>query len=174
MADFRKFTGTATWKRAGRGRRSFKLENPSGTIATLRFRRALSSLGEAKAREGEWTFKRVGFLRPRVTVREAGSDADIGLFHASLGGDGKLEMADGSSFTRSSRGFWHARRVWRDARGNEVMVVEPKSVLASTATVTLGDASKGTPVALLACLGYYLTVLAAEEDASTAMIITMG
>lgn len=174
MADFGKFTGTAAWRRAGRGRRSFKLENSSGTVATLRLRRALSSLGEAKARDGEWTFKRVGFLRPRVTVREAGSDTDIGVFHASLGGDGKLEMADGSSFTRSSRGFWHARRVWRDARGNEVMIVEPKSVLTSTATVTLGEAAKGAPVALLACLGYYLTVLAAEEDAGTSMMMTMG
>lgn len=174
MAAFSKFTGTATWKRAGRGRRAFKLDNPSGTVATLKFRRALSSLGEAQARDGEWTFKRVGFLRPRVTVREAGSDADIGVFHASLGGDGTLEMADGTKFTRSSRGFWHARRVWRDARGNEVMVVEPKSVLTSTATVTLGEASKGTPVALLACLGYYLTVLAADEDASAAMMMSMG
>jgi len=49
-------------------------------VATLRFQRG--SLADAEAEGHHWTFKRQGFWQPRVTVRLAGSDADVAVFRS--------------------------------------------------------------------------------------------
>ena len=45
-------------------------------LATLRFRSSSGSLATAESAEGCWTFKRVGFLQTRVTIRPLAADTN--------------------------------------------------------------------------------------------------
>ena len=53
---------------------SYELRAGEEIVGTLCWERG--SLAVAEVAEGRWTFKRVGCWRPRVSVRQAGSDTD--------------------------------------------------------------------------------------------------
>jgi hypothetical protein len=76
------------WEQSGK--LASRLVADGQTIATLSWAKSWGSLATGESAEGEWTFKRIGFLRPRVTVRETGSDADLAVFSISWTGDGTV------------------------------------------------------------------------------------
>jgi hypothetical protein len=87
-------------------KREFELRSGEDTVASLAFRSAFGSLAAAQADEGSWTFKRVGFWRSHVTVRESGSETDLAVFHNDTWtAGGTLVLADGRSF-RANTNFW--------------------------------------------------------------------
>jgi len=52
-------------------------------LGTLHWQSRLRSLVTAESAYGKWTFKRGGFLRPIITIREYGKDHD--LYSANIG-----------------------------------------------------------------------------------------
>ena len=66
------------WIQPAAFQREHELRAGDDVVATLKFQRG--SLADAEAPDGYWTFKRQGFWQPRVTVRAAGSDADLATF----------------------------------------------------------------------------------------------
>jgi len=94
------------WVQPKATKRGFELRDGEEVVATLTFRSAFGSLATAAAAEGSWTFKRVGFWRARVTVRAAGSEAEIAEFtNNTWTAGGTLRLADGRTF-RASTNFW--------------------------------------------------------------------
>jgi hypothetical protein len=64
----------ATW-------RAYELQNGDEPIGQLRFEKSCDSLASAELATQIWTFKREGFLNPRVTVRTVNSEANLAVFH---------------------------------------------------------------------------------------------
>ena len=95
------FTATGqelSWHQPKGLRRHFELRIGDEVLATLRWETNFGSLATAETAEGRWTFKRVGFWRPKVTVRAAGSDADLAVFEPRWTGSGTLTLASGHSY----------------------------------------------------------------------------
>ena len=84
-----------TWVKPRALRAEYQLIADGKALASLRWEKALGSLARAEAADGRWTFKRVGFLRPRVTVRAEGSVADVAMLEP---GTGILQFSDGHTY----------------------------------------------------------------------------
>ena len=78
-------------------------------IGTLRFRSSWGSLATAEILGGCWTFKRIGFLQTRVSIKVCGTEPDIAIFRNNTWkGGGTLEFPDGRRLPASTN-FWHSR-----------------------------------------------------------------
>ena len=58
-------------------RRSHEVTCNGEVVAALRFEKGWGSLATGECGQTQWTFKRTGFLSPRITVRQVGSETDI-------------------------------------------------------------------------------------------------
>src|SRR5262249_45036889 len=86
--------------------RDFELKDGEETVATLEFRSTFGSLAYATAAEGRWTYKRVGFWTPHVTIRSADQESEIALFrNKTWSAGGTLELPDGR-LLRANTNFW--------------------------------------------------------------------
>jgi len=129
--------------------------------------RSSGSLATAESGDGRWTLKRVGFLRPRVTVRIEGSQSDLAMVAMEWSGGGNIVFSDGPAFSFRSVGFWRPELVITDSAGNRVLTITPSAVhMTREATLELKDetASSSIHVSLLAILGWYLGVLVTQYD----------
>jgi hypothetical protein len=84
----RKLTGSDAklqWVQPQAKTRFFELRSGDVVVATLAWEKAFGTLATAQTAEKAWTFKRVVFFNPRVTVRSPDSEADIVLFKPSWG-----------------------------------------------------------------------------------------
>lgn len=154
--------------------RYFELRAGEDHLATLAFRSAFGSLANADTAGGSWTFKRVGFFNPRITVRSAGSEADLAVYQPKFWGDGILRFRDGLSFSWNTANFWATEWAFKDEAGNSILVFK-----SGIEKGKLSDAFKTqarieiqpvlTPrqwLPLLAALGMYLLILRQEEIAA--------
>ena len=105
--------------------REYELRDGDEIVVTLRFRSMLGSHATAQTADGEWTFKRVGFLRTWVSIRALGSDQDNAVFgNSTWSGGGTLELPDGrrlprmrTSGVRLTSSRVRAVRLWCDITG---------------------------------------------------------
>jgi hypothetical protein len=155
--------------RALRWARSGKLESQliseGQIVGTLRWASGRSSLATAESADGAWTFKRAGFLRPRMTIREPGSDSDLAVMPMSWAVEGCLRFADGRVLFRSSS-FWRSDITVSDSRGKKLLVLKPDSRGGGAMGSIQIDKSAledepGVP--LLAIFGVYLVLMIASE-----------
>jgi hypothetical protein len=127
-------------------------------------------LGETS--DGRWTFKRVGFLSARVTVRVAGSESNIAVFESGFGGGGTLHLAGSRQLHWKKTGFWNPQYVFKSDGDEAYLSLTPHfGLLKAQAAVTIGESAfrlDETP--LLVILGWYLMLLEAE-DATAAVVI---
>jgi hypothetical protein len=61
--------GPLVWSQPKAMRREYQLSNGNELVGWLRFEKFSGSLATAEVASQNWTFKREGFLHPRVTVR---------------------------------------------------------------------------------------------------------
>ena len=69
----------------------------------------------------------LGFLRPRVTVRETGSDSNLAVLSINWTGEGAVVFSDGETFQFKRSGFWHPEWAMLDSRGLRVFLLRPDS-----------------------------------------------
>src|SRR5262249_7418034 len=94
------------WIQPRATRRDFELKDGEATVARLSFRSLFGSYATAEVAEGSWTFKRVGFWQTYVSIRVAGSDAEIAGFRNSTWKfGGTLELPDGRKY-RANTNAW--------------------------------------------------------------------
>lgn len=145
---------------------AYELYAGEDLVATLHWR---GSLAEACTAGCQWTFERGGLWHPHVTVRAAGSDADLATFTARWTGTGTLECGGGRCFQWRAQDVWHTHWAWQDAEGTTLMRIgaQAKSEQggrASKGLVELTPAAVGlTELPLLVLLGWYLVVLQARD-----------
>jgi hypothetical protein len=157
-----------TWTR--REGRHFELTSGDHVFADLSWHSMFGSLAIGATADGQWTIKRVGFFRPRVTVRLPDHDADFATLQYSRYGESVLQLNDGSTYRwkatkrrRSERGFFTAdgrlvvscipRTKW--FRFEADMLIEPGQEMCRD-------------VSLLVLLGWYRLVLEHDDDNAAA------
>ena len=145
--------------------REHELRAGDDVVATLRFQRG--SLADAEAAGGHLTFKRQGFWQPRVTVRTAGSDADLAVFHPRWVGGGALEFPDGRAVRLSSANFWQSEWLWQDNEKPLIRFKGRHGLIKARGGVEIQPEAVALPdLAMLVLLGWYLILLHAEDSAA--------
>src|SRR5262245_60240416 len=118
------------WVQVSATERAYELRADTEVVATLRWQRARGSLAKAEAAEGRWTLKRTGFFRPTVTVRVAGTEADLAVFTPDwLASRGTLESAGGRRFRWSAESFWRSRMAICDEAGRPLVHYRPEGAM---------------------------------------------
>src|SRR5882724_1291552 len=145
--------------------RQFELRQDGDVLATLRFETSIGSLARAETADAAFTFKRVGFFRPGVTIRRVGSGEGLGSYDPAWGGGGIIEMADGAKYTFRCASFWHGKWSMLDEHNDSVLEFVLKGFVKTGAQVTFGKSCADAP--LLALFGGYLMVLMADDAAAT-------
>ena len=147
---------TLTWKLM---KDAYELRSGANLFATLRWQKGSLFLGEAA--EGRWTFKRMGFLRPKVTVRSENSSTDLATL-AFSGSGGRLEFPDDRTYLwTASRAEWSLK----DAAGE--LLVQMKSMGTPgnlSGEVVLAPGALGLPdLSFLILLSWYVLVLQSKD-----------
>jgi hypothetical protein len=161
--------------------RRYELRTEDDLLATLCFESAFGSLATVETADGSWTFKRVGFFKPRVTVRESGAEVDLVVYTPRwTGSEGTLEFAGGRTFQWRSTNFWATRYEIGDASGNRLIEYKSGSerfkladLFKTQALVTIDPLARGlVELPLLVSLGWYLIILLQEDSAAAASAAT--
>lgn len=160
--------------------RQFELRTAKSLFGVISFETALGTRATAEVATGRWTFKRVGFLNPRVTIREAGSDADVGVFWPKFSGGGWLEFSHGGRFQWKSLNFWASTWGFANPGGELVFTLKPgaekfklSDLFRTQAVVEIGTASFGlAELSLLLMLGWYLMIMQQDDAAATVVTTT--
>jgi len=163
------------WREPKALERYYELRSDRDIFATLSFRSSFGTMATAETGSGMWTFKRVGFLNPRVTVREAGSEQDAAVYQPKFWGDGYLIFAGGETFHWKPINFWATDWAFYDSSGRALVTFKagtehPKlaDFLKTQATVDIEPAAVAqAKLPILVTLGWYL-VLLHREDATAA------
>jgi hypothetical protein len=134
-------------------------------VATLRWGRMIGSLATAAAAEGSWTFERSGFLRPRVTVRVAGTQTDLAILKPHWPADATLEFGDGRRYRWTHAGFWRTEWIFATEAGEALVRVKPRFALRGNAADVAIEPSAGNnpDLSLLVTLAWYLVVLMSQH-----------
>jgi hypothetical protein len=150
----------------------YDLSRGSDVIGTLRFRSGWGSLATAQIAKGCWTFKRLGFLKTRVSVRACESEDDLAVFrNATWKGGGTLELARGAAI-QANTNFWHSKYEFVGA-GDEVLVTyrTHKGFKLSGEMQILPAARSLPELPWIVMLGWYLAVMMHRDD-SAAVVAT--
>jgi len=162
------------WTRPSARRKYDELRAGEEIVATLRWQKG--SLAVAEVGDGRWTFKRQGFWRQRVTVRQEGSDVDIAQFELGWWGGGTLDPGAGRRFRWGSANFWRSNWQWTAEDDTPlVRFVGQQRWTKMEGAVEVEPAAADLPeLPLLATLGWYLLVMTANEEAAGAVVVMAG
>ena len=157
-------SGQLVWAPSSSSARRFDLRAGEQAVASLTFDKDVGSLATGRGPGGVWTLKRAGFLQPRVTVREAGSEYDVAVFRPTWTGSGDVEFRTGTRVHWRPFGFWNSE--WAFVQGTERLVTFHwlPDTAALDARVEFTVAAMAMPeFPVLMLLGWYLRVLAFLE-----------
>jgi len=170
----------AEWIQPETFERFYVLRIGTVRLASLAFRSSFGTLAVAETAEGRWTFKRVGFLNPRVTVRMADEQDDVAVYYPKLWGDGVLIFDNGTSLAWKPVNFWRTEWVFTDSAGGLLMKLnlgraneKLSDIFKTQATVEMSSADASRHLlSILAPLGLYLLILHREDAAATTAATT--
>jgi hypothetical protein len=165
--------GGLVWTQPKVMRRAYELKKGEELVGEMRFEKSCGSLASAQIGEERWTFKREGFLHPRVTVRGAKSGANVAVFHPSWSGTGVLEYVDGRRVRWRNTNFW--RSDWSFLGEDEKAMVHFRNhggFMKISANVEIEPENTGmVDLPMLAALGWYLMLLTAEDASAVAVSV---
>jgi hypothetical protein len=182
MERIAEFAGShAEWVQPASNQRYYELHDDTSVMASLRFRSAFGTLAVATTADESWTFKRVGFLNIRVTVRRAGEDHDMAVYTPRFWGDGELTFEDGAPpLLWRPTNFWATQWAFGAPAGGLIMEFKTgvpherlSDIFKTQATVEILDAAEWRPLLpLLLPLGFYLFLMHHEDAAAGAAAIS--
>lgn len=163
------------WRPRSAFSRTYDLVDPGAEagapFATLAWRPGLLLAGPATVRsgDGEWDFRRLGLVRGRILVTAAGGGSTVGTL-SRYWRRAVLRLDGGREFTWRREALWSRTRRFEDANGVPVVRLRPTLwPPAGAAGVEIeASAAPAAERALLACLGWYLTVLERGRHAAGA------
>jgi hypothetical protein len=153
------------WTRDPESKLAHSLSSAEGVVARLTFAGICGSMANGETAHGRWTFKREGFLHPRVSIRRSGSDVTIAILSLSASGNGRLTLPGGTEYRFVTSGWCRER--WRFDKLEKTVIQFERS--RGGAKVAIEDRAAGDEVlSILSLLGIYMPVLAEAEDAAIA------
>lgn len=175
MKPLIEFTGRVLeWVQPRVFERAYELVSGETLLATLAFRSSFGTLAVAETAEGSWTFKRVGFLNPRISVRQAGGLDDLALYRPRFWGGGDLAFTAGPVVSWRSSDFWTTEWAFFDPADQPLVSFRQgrekerlADIFKSQATVEVSPLGAGSRhLSILAPLGMYLLVLHRDDSAA--------
>jgi len=166
-------TLSLTWTPVGR--QSYQLAAGTDLVATLDWVKRSGSLARGEAADGTWNFKRVGFFRPYVTIRDADSDVDLAALRKGTRRESVLEFADGRRFVWRPTRARRRQMAFVSAADETLLTMLPRTRLTKRfAEVEIAPGMQGVRgLSLLALVGWYRMALEfEEEDLATLVVIT--
>jgi hypothetical protein len=164
--------GPFFWTQSKVLRREYQLKKGNETLGQLRFEKSYGSLASAEVASQCWTFKREGFLRPRVNVRTPNSEINLATFWPNWSGGGVVEFPDGHRIHWRCTNFWGSG--WSFVQDDSRQLVRFKQhggFMKISARIEFGSADTGLrELPMLAALGWYLMLITAEDAATVALI----
>ncbi len=168
--------GSLEWREPQTAERRFELRGGEELFATLAFKSSFGTLATAETASGRWTFKRMGFLNPRVTVRAEGAGGELAVYHPNLWRDGLLSCADGRAYPFRPVNFWASRWAFCSPGGSPLVTFHPgpekptlSDLFTSQAMVEVAPSASADPhLPLLVTLGWYLMLLHRDDAGAVA------
>ena len=174
MADLRSVADLAGRELRWVKSNGYELRDGDDVVATLRFRSSWGSLATAESADGCWTFKRVGFLQTRVTIRRCDSEDEIAVFrNNSWTGGGILEFPDGRRLTADTN-CWQTKFAFSTETGEPLVrftKIGGLLKISSNVDILPGAAFAGAP--WLVMLGWYVTVQMHNDAAASASAVSV-
>jgi hypothetical protein len=173
MQAIRAITGQELiWQQPHALERRYKLRGDDEVVARLTWEKRFGTLAAAETSTGRWTFKRVGFWRPRATVRTEGSDTDLAVFEPRWTGAGTLTTTAGREYRWSSNNIWQTAWQWSDTADIPlVRFASRQGLTRMSARVETLPAGEGLDdLALLVTLGWYLLILLIDDSSGVAAV----
>ena len=162
-----------TW--APVGRRSYQFAAGDDLVATLDWVKRAGSLARGEAADGTWTFKRVGYFRPYVSIRIADAPTDLATLRRSTRRDSVLHFADGRRFVWKPTRLRRRQMAFVSVAGETLLTMLPRTKLTRRhADVEIPRGVRGVrELSLLALVGWYRLLLDFEdEDLAALAVIT--
>jgi hypothetical protein len=150
-------------------RRDWVLSSGERQLATLSFRSSWGTLATATSPDGSWTFKRMGFLHPRVTVRAVGLDRDLGIFfNNTWRAGGTLDLGGGREL-RATTNFWQTRIELQNEDERPLLRFHTGGFVRLRGELELLPGAADLPeISWLPAFGWYLAVLFHMDSAAAA------
>lgn len=160
------------WKQIRLFDSTYDLAGGDDVFAQMTFRTVFGSFARLETAGGAWTFKRVGFWRTRVTVRQEGSPVDLATFeHDTWTGGGTLRLADGRAM-RVTTSFWRSRIEFQLDDGAPLFRYETEGFMQLGASLEICPAGAALPeLPWLLGFGWYLVVMTHHDAATQAVVI---
>src|SRR5215472_10520854 len=111
------------WRQPEALKRHYQLGHEAETVATLKFEKSCGSLATGVFGADQWTFKRSGFLSPRVSIRKAGSEIDHAIFTPSWTGSGWAAFDTGRRYHLRATNFWATEWAFEAEDGSQLVVL---------------------------------------------------
>jgi hypothetical protein len=141
--------------------------------AALHWASPRSSLATGESADGKWTFKRSGFIHPKISIRELGSDTNLYTVNVGWNGEASLLVPGKGTFWWVPN-TWHTKWTLEDDSGMEAMRIELIGFINVSGNLEI----KQNPIridpptlSLLALLGWHLIMLVLSDDASSSAAI---
>jgi len=149
-------------------KQEYELRADDEVVATLHFKTTFGSLATAESADGCWTFKRVGFWHPAVTIRACGDEIDLAVFkNRTWNNGGTLELPDGRKYL-ANLNFW-ATRYEFTTETDEVLLrytsIGGMAHFSAKVDVML-DFARLAELPWLVMLGWYLPILVYWDSAA--------
>lgn len=145
----------------------YELCSGDGIIGTLKFRSKYGTLATAETADGQWTFKRVGFFAPKISIRQVGIDTNFATFKFGTWHEGgEVVLEDGTKY-RASTNFWHSRMAFIDEQ-DQILLKYPdiSGMFRRSVTVKIyPEAASIEKLPALVMLSWYLVVMMQREAA---------
>ncbi len=166
----------AEWLQPKSGERKFELWANDALLGKLSFRSSSGTLALTESAYGNWTFKRIGFMNPRITIRSEGLEENLAEYKSNLWGHGVLTFKDGRSYAWKPSNFWGTAWGFNDAEAQTLLRFNPgikdrkfKDIFKNQATADIDPRMQGDEK-LPILLGFGLYLLLMHEEDSTAAI----
>jgi hypothetical protein len=166
--------GELEWRQAER--RFYQLISSGQEIASLRFAKACGSLASGACGDRRWTFKRTGFLSPRITVRAEGSETTIAEFTPNWHGGGWVVFDSGRRYQLRNTNFWATACAFEGPDGAAAVTLSAHAGLfKQSGVIEVARSAAALPEApVLALLVWYVRLLANDDAGAVALIAAAG
>lgn len=152
--------------------RFFELRLDEEIIGTIRFPKLTGTIAEAHFLDYIWTFKRMGFWHPYISIRKPDNPEDFLRlpFSNKWGGLLMFKRADGQILELTNISFW--QQIWAWLKHDKTILIEFHITigLKNRAKVVIRQIDDPEETILLLALGCYaLSTYGWDDDASGAM-----
>jgi hypothetical protein len=157
------------WEKSKEIKRARQIVIDGESWCSLRRLKMFGSLVGVESKAGSWTLKRVGFFRTRITIRQADSDQNVGLYTPSFtwcGSAGTVEIEGGRSYRWGPIKSLGREHAFFDSAGTPLLRFRGSP---RKCRMTFEAKTEVPDLPLLAALGYYILLL---HDEDTAVVVT--